>query len=125
VLETELARQPRLLQLILIHELLHFVWLRLGNKVRRQFAELLAEEHAHRARGELGESSAVKKSLLSRRDCVTSSNRWRGYVCESFCDTGAWLYSGPKQNVPFRLSARWRKRREIWFEANLAGFSKC
>ncbi len=125
VLEAELANQPRLLQMILIHELLHFVWLRLGNTARNRYSELLTEEHIYSARGELGESSAVKKSELNDRDCLTGSKAWREYVCESFCDSGAWLYSGQKRKSPFTLGARWKKRREIWFEAHVGKCSKC
>jgi hypothetical protein len=125
VLDADLIRRPRLLQLILIHELLHFVWLRLGNKARRGFAELLVDEYAHRAKGELGESSAVKKSQLTHSDWVTNSKFWREYVCESFCDTGAWLYSNRNKDTPIKLGTRWKRRREMWFEANLARCAKC
>ena len=58
-----------MLRLIIIHELFHFVWMRLDNRGRNQFSELLGDEYRHRARGELGESAAVKKSLLEPRDC--------------------------------------------------------
>jgi hypothetical protein len=98
--------------------------LRLGNRAREQFAELLAEECAHRARGELGESAAVKKSLLRSRDCLAGSTQWRDYVCESFCDTAAWLYSGAKSDA-FTLAMGWRERRARWFKVHFASCSKC
>ena len=125
VLETELLNRPRLLRLIVIHELFHFVWTRLGNKARNQFAGLLADEYRQGVRGELGESAGVKKSLLDLRDCPASSKRWRDYVCESFCDTAAWRYSRTKQKGAFSLGVRWRKRREAWFKAEFADCSKC
>jgi len=125
VLESELLRRPGLLRLILIHELFHFVWLRLGNGAREQFAGLLAEEYEHRARGELGESAVVKKSVLEQDDCLARSREWRDYVCESFCDTAAWRYSGVKQNGAFTLALPWRKRRALWFNAQFAVRCKC
>jgi hypothetical protein len=99
--------------------------MRLGNRGRTQFSELLANEYMHRARGELGDSAAVKKSLLERRDCLTNSRRWRDYVCESFCDTAAWRYSGVRQKDLSRLASGWRRRRELWFDSKFAGCSKC
>ncbi len=123
VLDAELIERPRLLQLILIHELFHFVWVRLGNPRRARFGRLLANEYAQRARGELGESAAVQKSLLNARDCVARSSRWRDYVCESFCDTAAWHFSRIRQSGTFTLSSRWRKRRAQWFEESFAGGS--
>jgi len=125
VVDSELVKRPRVLRLILIHELFHFVWMRLGNRARVEFSKLLANEYKHRSRGELGESAAVKKSLVEHSDCRASSRRWRDYVCESFCDTAAWRYSGMKQIGPFTLASRWRKRREVWFNAKFAGCTNC
>jgi hypothetical protein len=125
VIDSELVRRPRMLRLIVIHELFHFVWMRLGNRGRSQFSELLANEYTHRARGELGDSAAVKKSSLEPRDCLTNSRRWRDYVCESFCDTAAWRYSGVIGKGGPRLASRWRRRRELWFDSKFAGYSKC
>jgi hypothetical protein len=125
VIDSELMRWPRMLRLIIIHEVFHFVWMRLGNKSRTEFAQLLADEYMYRARGELGDSAAVKKSSLGPRDCLTNSRRWRDYVCESFCDTAAWRYSGVKQKSASILASRWRKRREIWFNSKFAGCAKC
>ncbi|MGA8028909.1 MAG: hypothetical protein WB992_17345, partial [Bryobacteraceae bacterium] len=83
VVETEVLGDPETFRLILVHEIFHFVWARLGNAVRREFDELLAFECKHGARGALGESSGVKKRLLSRGH----PHAWREYVLESFCDT--------------------------------------
>jgi hypothetical protein len=125
VIDCELMRRPRMLRLIVIHELFHFVWTRLGNRGRTEFAQLLAGEYMYRARGELGDSAAVKKSSLEPRDCLTNSRRWRDYVCESFCDTAAWRYSGLKKKGASTLASRWRQRRELWFNSKFAGCSKC
>jgi hypothetical protein len=125
VIDSELVQRPSALRLIFIHELFHFVWMRLGNRSRSEFSELLADEYMHRARGELGESAAVKKEQLKDRDCLTSSRRWRDYVCESFCDTAAWSHSDMKQNAAFTLASRWRKRRELWFNSSFASCAKC
>ena len=53
-----------MLRLIIIHELFHFVWIRLGNKGRTQFSELLRDEYKHRARGELGGFSSCEEVIL-------------------------------------------------------------
>lgn len=106
VLETELTRKASDLRLITVHEIFHFAWARLGNSARRAWAALLEAESSAHARGELGESSSVKKNPAYTRD----------YVCESFCDTAAWLYAGVLRSRHFTLSERWRTRRHAWFE---------
>jgi hypothetical protein len=73
MLESALVRRPAMFRLILIHELFHFVWTRLGNGMRREFADLAAGEYKQHARGELGESADVQKALLKRSDVVTAS----------------------------------------------------
>jgi hypothetical protein len=90
------------LRLITVHEIFHFAWARLGNSARRAWAALVEAEVAAHARGELGESSSLKNSP--------------DYVCESFCDTAAWLYSGVRRSPHFTLVERWRSRRRAWFE---------
>jgi hypothetical protein len=114
VLEEKLLRQKRLFRLILVHELFHFVWARLGNEKRNGFSQLLATEYKARARGELGESAQVRKDLLKITDC------WRDYVCESFCDTAAWLYAGVRKHESFTLAKRWQVRRTAWFSSCLS-----
>ncbi len=122
VLDKELARDPASLRLILVHELFHFVWPRLNNQARRAFELLLERERQSGARGELGESSALKKRYLaSARD----RRAWRDYVCESFCDTAAWLYSGVAVHPEFTLRNRWRNRRLVWFESNFDSARCC
>ena len=115
VLETELLKIPATLRLIVVHELFHFVWARLGNPARLEFTGLLDRERLNRARGELGESAAAKKHLAFSRD----------YVCESFCDTAAWMYAGVKHHSEFTLSAKWRNQRRAWFECTFERVRNC
>ena len=118
VLDQELQRQPRELARILVHELFHFVWARLGNPARRSYEELVREEWEQRARGELGWSAELRKrALLKRSPSPPASAPWRDYLCESFCDTGAWIYSGVRRHPEYTLAARHRDRRAEWFRA--------
>ena len=64
VLDDALWRQPRDLARILVHELFHFAWLRLGNPRRRSFENLLAGEIRRGVGGELGWSAESRKSAL-------------------------------------------------------------
>lgn len=120
MLRTELLAQPNFFRFILVHELFHFVWLRLGNRRRAEFADLIRCERACRSRGELGESSALKRECLPG-----NSNAWRDYLCEAFCDTAAWLYSGVRRHSAFTLAKRWRHRRIAWFEAAFRAGARC
>jgi hypothetical protein len=114
VLEEELLGK-RELAAIAVHEIFHFAWVRLGNARRAGYTALLAEERRGKARGEVGESAAVKKQ---------ADPSCRDYVCESFCDTAAWLYApGAKANVT--LGQRWRAQRKAWFESACAGPVRC
>lgn len=117
VLEDSLAAQSATLRLIFVHEVLHFAWWRLGNGSRSSFGKLLAGERAARARGELGESSQVAKDNYQSGPSAGSSQLWRDYVCESFCDTGAWLWAGVEDHDSFQLAARWKAKRSTWFRA--------
>lgn len=113
ILEAALLAAPKTFRLILVHELFHFVWPRLGNQLRQSFGVMISEEWQKGARGELGESSAVRKELFRSSASVRV---WRDYVCESFCDTAAWLYAGERSSNLFTLRPRWRERRRTWFE---------
>jgi hypothetical protein len=128
VFDQDLIRNERLLRFIAAHEIFHFVWARLGNRKRTEFADILRAEIASGARGEMGESSELKKTELSPRHRhqrrtgppagPTSLRRWREYVCESFCDTAAWLYGD--RSIKTTLAKRWLARRIAWFEATFA-----
>jgi hypothetical protein len=122
VLDQELERQPRELARILVHELFHFAWVRLGNPVRQSYGALVREEWKKRARGELGWSAESRKRvLLKGSKHSTDSPSWRDYVCESFCDSAAWIYSGVRRHPEYTLAARHRNRRVEWFKAVFQG----
>ena len=113
VLDSSLLRTRRQFARILIHELFHFVWLRLGNPLRRKYADLVRAEFARHVRGELGWSAEWRKDALGW--ATSDSRRWREYVCESFCDTAGYLYSGIGTYSEGTLSASARKARRLWF----------
>ncbi len=99
---------------MLVHELFHFVWVRLSNRVRWSWEALLVAERRSRARGELGFSAEWRKRELTGADVARRNRRWREYACESFCDSAAWAYSdasSPEHN----LALAWRRRRDAWF----------
>ncbi len=116
VLDLELAGKPKELARILIHELFHFAWVRMGNRRRQSYDDLLRREWKQRARGELGWSAESRKSALPHVPAAGGRHPgWRDYTCESFCDTAAWLYSGIARHPEFTLAERHRKRRAEWF----------
>jgi hypothetical protein len=115
VLESDLLRDPTGLRLILAHELFHFVWVRLSNATRQSYRDLIAAELRRGARGELGESAAVAKSSVVAQRPFAPSARFTYYVCESFCDTAAWMYADVRDHATFVLAPRWRRKRADWF----------
>jgi hypothetical protein len=117
VLDKALFENRRELARVLVHEVFHFAWPRLGNTVRRSYEELLEAEFRRSARGELGWPSEVVKLRLSDDDVDERSRRWREYACESFCDTAAWLYSGLRNHPEWTLGTQYRLRRASWFDA--------
>jgi len=106
---------------IFIHELFHFVWLRVGNPLRISFERLIATEMERVASGELGWAAESRKLELASADWRLRSRRWREYCCESFCDTAAWFYSDAAKHPEFTLAISWRERRRRWFERALGG----
>ena len=114
VLDAGLIASPRELARVLIHELFHFVWLRLGNPGRRSYEALIAGEIRERVRGELGWSAEWRKRLLTARDRRERTRRWREYACESFCDTAGWLLTRGR-HPEFTLDRSCRARRRRWF----------
>jgi len=106
---------------ILVHELGHFVWLRLGNPLRRDWERHLRGELRAGIRGELGWSAEWRKLALHPGDPVRRSRRWREYCCEAFCDTSAWLWSGISRHPEFTLAGKVRPARRKWFGLNLGG----
>ena len=116
VLDAALKGKTSELARILIHELFHFVWVRLGNPKRRAFEGVLRREIRAGAPGELGWSAEHLKIALLRRDPVHRTKRWREYACESFCDTAAWIFSGTGRHGEFTLPSAQRRERRAWFE---------
>jgi hypothetical protein len=110
VMDAELARQPAEFQRILIHELFHFVWVRLGNPRRFDWQTIIEQELNRHARGELGWSAEWRKRTGKRAGRI-----WREYLGESFCDTAAWLY-GHQMHDEFTLAERFRVRRAGWMK---------
>lgn len=116
VLESSLRRDPGELARIAVHELFHFVWVRLNNRQRGEWSALVA---AQTGRGELGWSAEWRKDALLGAGYGRPGRRWREYACESFCDTAAWLYSGARGHAEFTLGRTERAVRKGWFLALL------
>ena len=114
VLDRDLLSDGAELRRILVHEIFHFVWRRLGNQTRDEYHLLLLEECRRRARGELGWSAEWRKNELSADDPESKSLRWRQYACESFCDTAAWYFGSP--HPEHTLAESHRAKRKVWFE---------
>ncbi len=115
MLDAALLSSPREMTRILVHEIFHFVWMRLGNSTRRAYEHLLRREIQRGAKGELGWSAELRKQSLRRLDLDRRTRRWREYVCESFCDTAAWLFGGARQHSEFTLPPLYRGERRQWF----------
>jgi len=106
---------------ILIHELFHFVWVRLSNATRFDWELQLSAEMTKGEKGELGWSADIRKQSLARRDIRGRSSRWRQYCCESFCDTAAFIYGDLRRHEEFTLPASARKVRREWFSRRFSG----
>lgn len=116
VLDAALRNRPGELRRIFIHELFHFAWVRLSNATRHSYTDLVSREFEKGARGELGWSADYRKDEFRRTtDGTRNERRWRDYVCESFCDTAAWFFSGLRTHPEFTLSQQHRKARARWF----------
>ncbi len=120
ILDAQLRRQPAEMSRILVHELFHFVWVRLSNHERRSWGALLQAEIRRRARGELGWSAEWRKRRLVAAGGPFAGRRWSEYACESFCDTAAWAYAGAGAHDEFTLAPRWGQGRRAWFTALVA-----
>jgi hypothetical protein len=119
LLDSELLVQPGEFERILVHEIFHFAWVRLSNQTRRSWEGVLAAELGRRVRGELGWSAEWRKNKLARADVRERTPCWRRYVCESFCDTSAWLYAGLRAHDEYTLTAGARRARRSWFADHL------
>ncbi len=117
VLDAHLLRSDVELRRILIHELFHFVWVRLSNEKRRSFEKLLRKQF--KSRGELGWSAEYRKRDLKSRDVRQRTLKWREYCCEAFCDTAAYRYSRARRHDEFTLPVSRCRERILWFGKNL------
>jgi hypothetical protein len=111
--------QPELRR-ILLHEIFHFVWPRIGNARRLEFERLIASEFSRGVQGELGWSSEWRKNAITRARMRSRGRRWREYLCESFCDTGAWRWQGGR-HAEFTLEAAARRERAGWWRRHFDG----
>ena len=126
LLDAEVLARPGEFERILIHEIFHFAWVRLSNQTRRSWEAVLAAEFAAGVPGELGWSSEWRKNKLRKQKLTRAAVRgrtpaWRSYVCESFCDTSAWLCAGLPLHGEYTLGAAPRRVRRNWFTHHLLG----
>jgi hypothetical protein len=121
LLDAVLLTQSGEFERILVHEIFHFAWVRLSNQTRRSWESVLAAELAASVPGELGWSAEWRKDKLMRADVSRRTPAWRRYVCESFCDTSAWLCAGLRQHDEYTLAAGARRLRRSWFRDHLLG----
>jgi hypothetical protein len=119
LLDSEVLRRHGEFERILVHEISHFVWVRLSNATRRGWEQVLVSELTAHARGELGWSAEWRKRKLVAADLQRRTPAWRRYACESFCDTAAWRFSGLKIHDEFTLAKRFRRWRQLWFQARV------
>lgn len=119
VLDRELRADPGELSRIALHELFHFVWVRLGNPTRKRWEELVRNQIRRGAGGELGWSAEQRLLALQAGDLQHRSRRWREYVCESFCDSAAWAFGILRSHAEFTLQPVFRAERRRWLAAFL------
>ena len=72
ILDGELRADRRERERILVHELHHFVWVRLANGERRSWEDLLLSEWSGNARGEAGWSAEWRKDRLIANGVVAA-----------------------------------------------------
>lgn len=113
VLDSELLTHAPELMRILTHELFHFVWRKLDNATRQSWQGLVRGQLS--SPGELGWSAQWRKESLGPEDPEDGTRRWREYLCESFCDSAAWYYSGGRRHPEYTLPAPSRRARREWF----------
>jgi hypothetical protein len=115
VLDCSLLENPRELDRILGHEIFHFAWPRLSNKARSAYEQLISAEWHACVPGELGWSAEWRKHALRGIHSPLQTKLWRAYLCESFCDTGAWRLNGGRHGE-FTLPAAARRLRRSWWD---------
>lgn len=119
VLDELMLRTPRVLERIFVHEVFHFVWSKLGNKLRLSYERLVLQEFKSGVEGELGWSAESMKQSLTASDRQKRTRRWKDYVCESFCDTAGWLFGSATRYSEMTLGRAERDARRRWFREHL------
>jgi hypothetical protein len=112
LLDSSLLEDAGELIRIFAHEIFHFVWRRLDNSTRASWERLVRAERRVRVKGELGWSAEMRKLKLK----TTTGRAWKDYICESFCDTAAWYFSGGRAHEEFTLPISARRARKRWFD---------
>ena len=120
VLDSGLLKDQRELERILRHEIFHFAWPRLGNSVRSTYERLILAEWHGCVPGELGWSAEWRKDALRGVASPLQTKLWREYLCESFCDTGAWRLQGGSHRE-FTLPLPSRRLRRLWWDEHFGG----
>jgi hypothetical protein len=120
VLDEVMLRTPRVLERIFVHEVFHFVWSKLGNKLRASWENLILAEFAAGSEGELGWSAESMKQSLLKEDRVSRTRRWRDYLCEAFCDTAGWLFGSATRYSEMTLGRAERDARRRWFREHVS-----
>jgi len=120
VLDSVLLRNRAEHDRILSHEIFHFAWYR-APRLRASYEGLVAGELERAVCGEAGWSAEWRKGTLCPQDRAARSRRWKDYVCESFCDTGALFVCGLPSHEELTLPRRALARRRKWFEEHVEG----
>jgi hypothetical protein len=121
VLEEQMLKTPRVLERIFVHEVFHFVWSKLGNRIRLSFEALIRDELDRGVKGELGWSAESLKLKLAPEDLAERTRKWKDYLCESFCDTGGWYFGSAQRYSEMTLDRNSRAERRRWVRKNLLG----
>jgi hypothetical protein len=115
VFDAELAADPQEFARIFVHEVFHFVWLRLGNPRRWSYEALLREEmRAARAASWAGPRSGASIALAAR-------DAWRaapGAGANTSARASATQRPGSfraSAHPEYTLARRFRERRRQWF----------
>ena len=119
LLDAQVLAQRGEFERILVHEIFHFAWVRLSNQTRWSWESVLKAELAGSRPGELGWSAEWRKHKLTRTDVRRRTPAWRRYICESFCDTAAWLCAELRDHDEFTLPGPLRRIRRSWFVSRL------
>ena len=123
LLDAQVLAQRGEFERILVHEIFHFAWVRLSNQTRWSWEGVLKAELAGSKSkpGELGWSAEWRKHRLTPADVRRRTPAWRRYICESFCDTAAWLCAELRYHEEFTLPGPLRRARRRWFLSHLFG----